>query len=242
MSTTTFTLTPGQIVYSALRVFNGIALGTTPDGLTLNNGIQLLNMMLKNWQTQGLKIWTIVELLVTPVVGQNAYVISPTGPDLISDKPLRILNGYCFSRDLVSNLDRNLMVVSKQEYMLLGDKISQGAINTLMYDPAVTSGTLYMYNAPDTYSATNTQLHIFAQRPVRDINLSTDPFDLPQEWMMPLRWNLAAELMGEYGVEAKQQSIIQQKANAYKEELESWDTEHTSVYFNPDPRMGFLRQ
>lgn len=234
---TNFSLTPAQVVFSALRVFNAVALGTTLDTDTLNNGIQVLNMLLKAWQTQGLKIWTIEELIVTPVLGKQVYTISPTGPDIVGNKPLRLIQGLCFSRDNNSNLDRPIQVISKNEYMLLGNKItSQGAINSVMYDPGVTQGNIYVYNVADTYSSSNTKLHLFSQRAVQDINLSTDPFDFPNEWLQALRWNLASELMSEYGVEINQQKEIQAKANAYRGMLEDWDTEHTSTYFTPDVR------
>lgn len=238
---TTFTLTPEQIVFSALRVFNAIALGATLDSNTLDNGIQVLNMMLKGWQTQGFKIWTIEELVITPILSQASYTIGPSGTDIIANKPLRLINGLCFSRDTSSNLDRSITVLSKNEYMLLGDKSATGSINSVMYDPGVSTGTVYVYNTADNYAVANTTLHLFSQRPIQDINLSTDPFDFPQEWLMALRWNLAAELMSEYGVEMNQQQAIEMKAAKYKSELEDWDTEHTSVYFNPDIRSGFIR-
>ena len=238
-TTTTFTLTPQQVIFSALRLLGVIELGVTPDTNTLNNGLQVLNIMLKAWQTQGIKIWTIEELLLTPVQGQQSYIIGPSGPGLVANKPLRIIQA--FLRDSNSNTDRWVMVISKNEYNLLGNKQSQGAINSIFYDAGVSSGTLYTYNAADQYSAQNTVLHMFSQRPIEDLNLVTDPFDLPQEWMQALRWGLAAELMMEYGVPIRSQAMIQGNAEKYKMMLENWDVENPSSYFNPDIRSGFIR-
>lgn len=236
--TTAYSVSRDTIITSALRKLQVIELGTTPDTVTIANGAQSLNIMIKAWQSSGIKLWTINEYTLPLVVAQSAYVIGPSGPALVADKPLKVIQAWMRNTSVTPNVDTPLLSMSKQEYNILGSKYSPGMVNSYFYDPRVTSGTLYTYLTPDAATATNYQLHFVGQRPMTDITLSTDIPDFPNEWMQALIWGLADELAIEYGCHVNQRQEIAMKAQKYQTELTDFDVETSSTFFTPDMRMN----
>ena len=62
--TTTFTVTRDQIIEAALRSLSVLEEGAQPSATTLENSSFSLNLILKKWQSEGMKIWTIKEVLL----------------------------------------------------------------------------------------------------------------------------------------------------------------------------------
>ena len=128
------------------------------------------------------------------------------------------------------------MLVSKQEYNVLGSKFSTGTANTIFYDPRKLNGVLYVYLTPDVNAQTNLELHLVAQLPLDDLNTALDIPDFPNEWMNCLVWSLADELALQYGVPMNSRQELSQRAAIYKEKLSDWDVEAASTFFSIDYR------
>jgi hypothetical protein len=235
--TTTYSVSRDTIISAALRKLQVLELGVTPDANTVTNSAQSLNIVIKAWQSQGIKLWTVVEYVLPLVTAQTKYIIGPTGPDLIADKPLKVVQAWMRNTSVTPNIDIPVELLSKQEYNWLGSKASQGMVNSIFYDPRTTTGELYCFLTPDTNTATNFQLHFVGQKPLNDITLSTDIPDFPNEWMQALIWGLADELAIEYGLPANHRAEIAMKAEKYRKEMEDWDIESNSTKFIPDTRM-----
>ena len=235
--TTNYSVSRDTIISTALRKLQVLELGTTPDTDTVDNSAQALNILIKAWQSQGIKLWTINEITLTLIASQTLYVIGPVGPDLTTDKPLKVIQAFMRNTSVTPNIDTPIVIASRNEYNLLGTKYSTGMINTIYYDPRLTDGNLYVWNTPDSNTATNYQLHLVVQSPLADISLSTDIPDFPNEWMQSLIWGLADELSIEYGLPANHRAEIAQKAIMYRKEMEDWDVETSSSFFTPDQRM-----
>lgn len=237
---TTYSVTRDQIISGALRKLQVIELGTTPDATTLANAAQSLNIMIKAWQSQGIKLWTVVEYTLPLVANQSSYLIGPTGsptPDLVTDKPLKVIQAWLRNTSVSPQIDTPMQILSKQEYNILGSKASTGTPNSIFYDARTTSGTLYTYLTPDATVATTYQLHFVGQKPINDITSGSDIPDFPSEWMQALVWGLADELALEYGCLVNQRQEILGKADKYKNELQDWDVESNSTFFQMDTRM-----
>ena len=240
--TTTYTVTRDQIISSALRKLQVLELGTTPDADTVTNAALSLNLLMKAWQTQGIKLWTVQEYVVPLVANQNKYKMGATvggdTVDIVTDKPLKVIQAFLRNTQVTPNIDRPVMILSRQEYNILGSKYSTGQINSIWYDPRQNYGELHTYLTPDSDVATNYQLYLIGQKPIDDISASSDIPNFPTEWMQALVWGLADELALEYGCHISQRQDIARKAEAYREALEDWDTETASTYFQVDKRMS----
>jgi hypothetical protein len=234
---TVYSVSRDTIITTALRKLQVIELGVTPDADTITNAAQSLNIMIKAWQSNGIKLWTIDEYTLPLVTNQNAYTISPAGPDLVGNKPLKVIQAWLRNTQVTPNIDTPLQILSKQEYNILGSKQSTGTANSIFYDVRATTGILYVYLMPDANTAAHYQLHFVAQRPMTDIATGTDIPDFPTEWQQALIWGLADELAIEYGCHINQRQEIAVKADKYRRELEDFDVEYVSTLFSPDMRM-----
>jgi len=97
--TTTFTVTRDQIIESALRSLAVLEEGAKPSATTLENASFSLNLILKKWQSEGIKIWTIKEYTLPLVPNQTNYTIGPSSAyDYNGAKPLRLIQ--CYLRNL----------------------------------------------------------------------------------------------------------------------------------------------
>jgi hypothetical protein len=93
--TTTFTVTRDQIIESALRSLAVLEEGAQPSATTIENSSFSLNLILKKWQSEGIKLWTVVEYTVPLVNSQTSYTIGPSATyDLNADKPLRVIQAF----------------------------------------------------------------------------------------------------------------------------------------------------
>lgn len=246
---TTFTVTRDQIIQLALRKLGVLELGATPDAETVANASLALNLYIKQTATQGLKIWKVIELVIPMVNGQYIYTLggATSTPmydsfDLntpITDKPLKIIQGWYRNNQSTPPIDTPLQLLSRQEYSILGSKMSQGVANSIFYDIKQLNGNLYVYLEPNAYVSENLELHCLAQLPMNDLKYAQDVPNFPNEWMNTLVWNLADQLAIEYSVPVGNRQEIAMRAKAYRDELTDWDVEVTSTFFMPDMRSGF---
>lgn len=242
----TYTVTRDQIITLALRKLGVLELGETPDSDTIDNATMSLNLLIKQLSTEGLKLWKISELIVPLTISQTSYVLGGNTSTLmydslaptvaITDKPLKVIQGFYRNIQVTPYIDTPVLLVSKQEYNVLGSKFSTGTANTIFYDPRTLNGILYVYLTPDLNASTNIELHLVAQMPLNDISGATEIPDFPNEWMNCLVWNLADQLTLEYGVPMNSRQEITQRAGSYKAMLTDWDVEAASTSFSPDFR------
>ena len=251
MPTTTFTVTRDQIIAAALRKLGVLELGATPDADTLSSSSLALNLFIKQMATEGLKLWTIEEGVLPLVSNQTTYTLGPGGDyfynasdiskTAVVDKPLKVLPSNAFIRNttVTPSTDTPLMVISRQEYNLLGSKFSAGTPNSLYYNVRQNTGELSLFLTPDTTASSTYEVHFVYQRPIYDISSASAIPDFPVEWMNVLVWNLADQLAMDYGVALNKRQEIAVRAKAYREDLTGWDTEVVSTFFQPDYRMMF---
>ena len=246
MSSSTYTVSRDQIIALALGKLGVLEIGDTPDTNSIINASMTLNLLIKQMSTEGLKLWKISELNIPLINNQTNYILGGSTSTLmydvlnptvaITDKPLKVIQGFYRNIQVTPNIDTPVMLLSKQEYNVLGSKYSTGTANSIFYDVRKLNGQLYVYLTPDLNAQTNLQLHIIAQMPLNDISTASDVPDFPNEWMNCLVWSLADELALQYGVPMNSRQEIAQRAGGYKEKLMDWDVEAYSTFFSPDFR------
>ncbi len=150
-------------------------------------------------------------------------------------RPLMITGEDAFIRDS-SNNDRPVRVISRSEYYnTTGNKTSEGEIVEIYYDPQLTDGELHVFNEPDDVTDS---LHLICQFPLEDMDSATDDFDFPQEWLLALQLNLSVYLATSFGTSSTEFKKLKVLADEALREAEAWDSEKTSVFIQPDNRMG----
>ena len=242
----TYTVTRDEIITIALRKLGVLEIGSSPDAATISNASMSLNLLIKQFSTDGLKLWKISEIIIPLTNSQTSYTLGGASSTLmydslnptvaITDKPLKVIQGFYRNKQVTPYIDIPVMVLSKQEYNVLGSKFSTGTANTIFYDPRKLNGVLYVYLTPDLNAQTNLEVHIVAQMPLDDLTTALGVPDFPNEWMNCLMWNLADQLSLEYGVPMNARQEIANRASTYKTMLSDWDVEASSTFFSPDFR------
>ena len=241
--TTSYSITRDQVIVAALRKLGVVEPSDTGSSLDANliaNHAQTLNLMVKQWATDGIKLWTVVEQTLPLVASQTSYTIGPSGCDLTADKPMKLVQAWIRNTSVSPYIDTPLQILSQQEYNILGSKFSTGVANTVYLNPGVTSSTAYVYLTPDSGTATNYTMHMVVQVQIQDISSASSVPDFPNEWMNALVWGLADELAIEYSVPANHRQEIMAKANLYREAISSASVAAESTYFQPN-WMGGMR-
>ena len=217
---TSWVTPPAGMPYSTV----GVATSTMTSGD--NIGIQ---------QTDGTIFWTtingapvgkVITLTAGLTVGaSNGATVYDYTTKLM--RPLRVLDG--FVRQVGGN-DVPCLIIPRENYNRFGNKISLGTSIQLYYDPQENTGHLYVY--PTDSDVTQT-LFIEFQKPIEDFTAAGDDFDLPQEWAMALKFNLAWVIAPEYGVPPAQYNMIEKQAVYWFSKLDAWDQENASIFIQP---------
>ena len=242
----TYTISRDQIISLALRKLGVLEIGAVPDTDTIDNAAMSLNLIIKQFSIEGLKLWKNSELIIPLTTNQSTYILGGSTSALmydslnptvaITDRPLKVIQGFYRNNSVSPHIDIPVMVISKQEYNVIGSKFSTGTANTIFYDTKKLNGVLYVYLTPDVNASTNMELHIVAQLPLDDLSTALGIPDFPNEWMNCLVWNLADQLSLEYGVPMNSRQEIAMRAGTYKTLLTDWDVEAASTFFAPDFR------
>ena len=249
MTTPTYSFFPtaGTIVTASLRAIRGIdsIQGATTQQMT--DGIEAMNFLLTSWQNLGLELWCIkTSSPITLIASHNPYTIGSSGADITLNNPISITQAMI--RDITASTDMPINIISREEYQSLSNKVNPGTPNTIYYDNAYDGSTnvgatakanLYVWPPADALTVTQKNLILVYQRPFLDFNVSTDSVDMPQQWMHALKWNLAAELMPEYGNPFMDQDRINSKAEKALALAMGGDQERVSLRIRPDARLSY---
>ena len=187
--TTTFNLTVTEIVTEA-RGLLGIQAAEEPlQAHELAQGIRALNMMLKAWQADGVKTWTLTEGSFALAQSDVDYVFGSGGT--FTTVPLEITD----VRITRNSQDLPMNRMSREEYFALPLKTTEGYPTQFYYDRGIAGGTFYVWPAPDSTAGT---IKFTYRRYIMDAGDGTDTVDLPPEWMEAIAYNLAKRLLSYY--------------------------------------------
>ena len=227
----TYTINRDTLIASAFRtlgVFNDDSPAPATD---IANAAQALNLMIKQWMSEGYLIWCVQDITVPFSTGKITYTLGPTG-DVVTFRPLQI----DFARLSYANgIDVPLVQLSRQEYNMLSLKTSQGTPNSYYYDKQLTNGDLSLYLSPDITQLANT-VKVTAKRPLMDMSSSTTDFDFPVEALNALKNGLASELINEYDIPERKADRIMMKAERLKQALFDSSQEDASIFFSVNNR------
>ncbi len=144
----------------------------------------------------------------------------------IVNRPLKVIDARLKNEDGNEN---PVKVVSRQEYFNYTNKTATGKITAVYYDPQITNGVIYTYQAANSVADT---LHLTVQRQVADFDSSSDNADFPVEWLEAIIYNLAARSLTKYGIDQVTAAQIKQDAATYLQDAEDFDMED-SIQFSP---------
>lgn len=244
--TTNFTVSRDDVIKAAMRGLSVLEESASPTADSITNASMSLNLIIKNWQKEGIKLWTISEIAIPLSANKLSYSIGPaiTTSDFTSDKPMKVMQSFLRNNQVTPPIDIPMQVISRQEYNMLGSKSSVGLINSVYYQPLATNGIITVFMNPDSTTSANYVLYLTVQRQLMDVNVGSDNFDFPSEWFLALKWALMSEMSSDYDKTIQDRTYYDQKALYFKTEVQDSDFEDVAVRFVPDMRMtsskGFM--
>lgn len=143
-------------------------------------------------------------------------------------RPLRIVDARRYH--LASKIDTSMIALSRLDYRQMPNKDAQGTVTQYFYDPQIGNGYIYLWPSP---SDSTFAVKFTWYRSLQDMDASANTADFPQEWINALTWNLAKEIMIEYGVPAQTQMAIAGMAAETLDIVKQWDKEPESMFFGP---------
>lgn len=219
-----------QIICDALLNVGRLGRGQEPDSEQIDNNRRRLNDLCNHIQARyGLKLWMQENVPICLREGQGLYRIGVTG-DVPMPKPRRCIEAFFvdFNRNR-----RPLIMMSRNEWNTLSTTTTLGTVTAIWSDKQQLTLNIHTWLVPDATAASG-QLVLVLDRQIPNFAAVTDGMAFPPEWARTLTWGLADEISI-----GQPQTIIQLcKANAtqYLQELEDWDVEDASTFFQPDQR------
>ncbi len=128
-----------------------------------------------------------------------------------------------------SNYDTPLNELARSDYFNLAQKTVIGQPTQFYYDKQLSSGTIYLYQAPD--DASNTIKFTF-QKMFFDLNTGNDNPDFPIEWAETLAFGLASRLSYDFSIDKTKSEQIKRTYDEMLRNLKGYDRED-SIYFVP---------
>lgn len=190
-------------------------------GYDLKTAKRSLNLLLADWANRGLNQWTIKQRTVTLVVGDGNYDL---GSDVID-----VLSVICRR----SGTDYSMERLSRDDYLNIPNKTSQGRPNQFFLDRQVTPN-LKIWPVPD--DASDVVIYDALTR-VDDADDFTNTMDMPFRFYPCLAAGLA------YYIALKRApNRVQMLKAVYEEEFERAATEDRDrSSFNVVPRYEYYR-
>lgn len=111
--------------------------------------------------------------------------------------PERILNVRLYTENNDEVVMRQL---SRQEYMSLSDKDTEGSPYTWYFDKQLVNPVLFVYTEPDNLRES---LRFDYVKTLDDIDATTNNLKFPDEWLEAITYNLALRLALSFGKESK---------------------------------------
>lgn len=145
-----------------------------------------------------------------------------------------------------SRIENPLIMLSRTDYQNLPNKYNKGTITQVFFDPQTGQGAyqspLAQVNLWPTPIDNRSGVRFTFQRALQDLtNLANLP-DMPVEWGVALKWNLAQEIGPELGTPMDQMQLIGQMAQQWFQRIQMWDREpegiRFGVAFEPGYRVG----
>lgn len=241
--TSCITMTRDQMIASSLRLLHVLQDGQAPSAAQLTSGAEDLNTLITAWQARGLQLWTYQWLPIPMQQNKNTYTIGPSGADVTSVRPLRLMLSGSYLHS-TTGFDRPLNVLSRTEYAQMSEKSFDDTVNSIYYQPGIDSGsttspstgygTLYVFS--NAINSTDIVVCNF-QRPIYVMTSGTDEFDFPCEWYLAIRYALAVVMADQYEIPQSRLIRLSKQAAEHHKKLLDWSVEQSGFRFIPDQRL-----
>lgn len=230
-TTVTSSLNAGQMITRAYRILGVLPSGGVPTADQMNQGIIVLNYLLKSWQANGINLWRQTQMTISVPAGVgaagNPYQVTP---------PVLGIEGARLVISESPYYERPLGVFTYNDYMNYPNKRQMGSPTLIVFDKQENVSNFYIWPLPQN----PVQINLTVGRPVLDVTQASDTVDVPIEWNETVIYTLGDRLMDDEGVMAADPATgqrITDRAQALYQKLLDFDRP-TKIIIRPFGRNG----
>lgn len=170
-----------------------LQLGFRPTAEEADEARKALNLLLVTLASSAYGLYSTARESFTLSPGDESYTIGPGG-DFDTAQPVRIVSAFTREAGIDCPLESNQLTA--EEYAGLASKTRGGRPEKYFFERGADTGTLLLYPAPDKAY----ELHVYSHKPLAQYNGLGSRVGLPPEYEPVLKYNLAVELAGEFGL------------------------------------------
>lgn len=191
--------TAQTLIKAALRCINAIATGETPTAAELDDGLEALQIMLRQWSGENVMIYYQDQDTLT-MDGSTYYTVG-SGGDLNVTWPAEIIGA-------VVDSERVMKIIDGDRYRRLALSSLTHDADYIWYNPEYPLGKLY------PWPTGGSSMVIDSLKPLSEPSAITSTISFPPPYDAAIKWNLAVELAPEYGKEASM-TVLRKAERSY---------------------------
>lgn len=214
-----------QVLRRALRLVGAYASTDSPRPEQMVDAVYVLNAMIRAWAIEGL-LWCREFVTIPLVAGQNAYPLGPDSPTPMN-RPTHVFN--CNRKSSTGN-EIPIIALTRTDWMVLPNKLNSSAPPVqYYYDRQTINGILYVWPVPPP--GTTDSLVLDVDRKMDFMVDTNNAFDLPDEWIETVIYQLAIRIAPEYGIPLGERQKLEETAGALFLKAVTYDQDMASIYF-----------
>ena len=199
-----------DLIRSAYRLLNVNAIGDQLPADMANEGLDILNSMIDNWNTNKYYTYKIITELLQLVPGKNVYTIgNDPSADFITTRPTKIETAFTRDSTIPQPVDWQLEIITNKQFQTIPLKtINITYPYYLMYVPDYPVATITLYPTPTKVLS----LGLSKWQLIDQFGSLNDTIKLPPGYWMCLKYSLALELAPQFGKAAGPGSELYDRA------------------------------
>ena len=190
------TTTAGDQINGALRLIGQLAEGETPSAATSADALTAMNQMLDSWSSERLSVFSTQDQTFTWTQGLRSQTLGPTG-DFVGNRPV-LLDDATYFRDPSNNISFGIKIINQQQYDGIAVKtVTSTYPQVLWINMGMPNVSMYIYPVPTKAL----EWHFISVTELTEPATLATTLVVPPGYLRAFRFNLAAEIAAEFGVE-----------------------------------------
>jgi hypothetical protein len=190
------TTSAGDQINGALRLIGQLAEGETPSAATSADALTALNQMLDSWSAERLSVFSTQDQVFTWPASTKSRTIGPTG-NFVGNRPV-LLDDATYFRDPSNNISFGIKIINQQQYDGIAVKtVTSTYPQVIWVNMDMPNMDMYIYPVPTKAL----EWHFISVTELVEPATLATTLVVPPGYLRCFRFNLAAEIAAEFGVE-----------------------------------------
>ena len=190
------TTTAGDQINGALRLIGQLAEGEVPSAETSADALTALNQMLDSWSAERLSVFSTQDQQFTWPASQKTRTLGPTG-DFVGNRPV-LLDDSTYFRDPSNNISFGIKIINQQQYDGIAVKtVTSTYPQVIWLNMDMPNMSMYIYPVPTKAL----EWHFISVTELVEPATLATVLVVPPGYLRAFRFNLAAEIAAEFGIE-----------------------------------------